>query len=181
MKKLLIAIIAIAFTNKAYAAVETSFKATENVVPAWNFELRNRTTKPIKIKVINNSNDIFGEQNKLDGKSVLGLLKESSIPVVRSNDIDQENTTYIGIYDANNKFLKGYTINSHKPIFLSWENGALRPQKGMKTNDKQITVRTQSGLSLRKALDRNNYNVTEREIIEKNERDFNLLTDISKS
>jgi len=119
---------------------------------SWDFELRNKSNSDISFKVYQNKQLIHPNPNGLSDNIVLGLkhaqalnrfggINEEKVNAVRIAPINLFNGTDIEIYDENNSMIGSYFIRPYKKIFLTWENGKLRPQEG-------TGRRTQSGIPL---------------------------------
>lgn len=119
---------------------------------SWDFELRNKSNSDISFKVYQNKHQIHPNPKGLSDNIVLGLehahalnrlgsINEEKVNAVRIAPINLFNGTDIEIYDENNSMIGNYFIRPYKKIFVTWENGKLRPQQG-------VRGRTQSGIPL---------------------------------
>jgi len=167
-------------SEKQRSAIETTPKASPTI--EWTFELRNKSSEDIKIQLFTDhpTKQLFG--SKLIVPKKTGFF-ESGVSALRTNKVPRENKRiFLGIYSKDGEFIAGYQLNraGDTPILVSWEKGDLRPQKGVKTSDKEITARTQSGIPLRKAGMRENNNITDQEIVAKDKNQFELLTELNR-
>lgn len=143
---------------------ERNFKATK--LPGgvrWNFELRNRTADALWVQVR------YADENVPVIRSILPAAKpylerhliksEQAIPVIRAADLDLQKPVIITIETARHVIGKSDKIRIapgkswriepsqrlFDTVFLSFEKGELRPQKGS-------FGKTQSGLSIEKNI-----------------------------
>jgi len=108
------------------------------------FELRNRTSRPLYIRLYDGkNNDLLYELNTftgerkdflLLGRSTLSYIKESAIPVVRLSGQPPKKLILSIAHEPGSESREWFSIdlNNHAIAFVSYENGALRPQQGRK-------------------------------------------------
>lgn len=123
----------------------------------WDLELRNRSLSTIYCAVEQSGQSLFDDTNGAQlllraQRSWWRFIRESSVRSVRIRGIDLNTPVLITIFAADTGFEGGFVkgkqlaqyeiIPSGKKIFLTWENGSLRPQTGT------LSGITQSGIVL---------------------------------
>ncbi|BDC34565.1 hypothetical protein Noda2021_05230 [Candidatus Dependentiae bacterium Noda2021] len=139
-----------------------------------NFELRNHETYPISLKLIQQAGARY-EMGKIIKSSATRY--QTTVPAKTAtkvssvqHSVDTHKPTYVIIsyYQDGGDVTLYYGLPSSKNLFLAFENGQLRPQKG--TFFGKVT---QSGLSL-------SNNVPEKLIMRLTEQDIRLVEDNSQ-
>lgn len=139
-----------------------------------NFELRNHETHPISVNIIQKAGARY-EMGKIIKSAATRY--QTTVPAKTStkvssiqHSIDTHKPTYVVIsyYQNGGDVTQYYGLPSSKNLFLAFENGQLRPQKG--TFFGKVT---QSGLSL-------SNNVPEKLIMKLTEQDIRLIEDNSQ-
>lgn len=163
MKRVVIMSVLLSFALQAAESeklwpTETSFSwSGSEKFPDPIVEIRNREKYELKVTVIQDN-----QQQTFTIPANKSSFFESKVPVVRVRNLNPNKEIRIDIvYDETKQrdpefvkmYFKNYTIPAGKKAFISWENDALRPQRGS-------GGKTQSGISLKK-----NSNVTQEELI----------------
>lgn len=141
-KSLILQLLIGTFAFTTFAAVEWMPVATPG--ESFFFELRNRTSKPLYIRLYDGkNNDLLYELNTftgerkdflLLGRSTLSYIKESAIPVVRLSGQPPKKLILSIAHEPGSESREWFSIdlNNHSTAFVSYENGAIRPQQGRK-------------------------------------------------
>lgn len=121
-------------------SAETTFKwSGSEKLPKPSLEIRNRDKYPLQVTV---ENDNKKQEFVIPANN--SKFFERDIPVVRLGNLDlmHSKTKIFIVFEKDGKrFEHIYFIPRQKTIFVSWENGNLRAQKG-------VRGMSQSGLSI---------------------------------
>ncbi len=156
--KSLVFITAIVSMVSAFAAplapkIETGFPASKLLgASIWDLEFKNKYAAPVYITVTNNGRELLNKFEVPKPAVRFDLAKEKDFGYVRVSGLDLNKQTSITVYSYKTQIMPvaQYKIDgTGKTIYVSWEDGSLRPQKGKGIFDKT----TQSGLSLKNNIE----------------------------